>query len=289
MRNHYVRAAAGGQDLGYVDWGGDEPVFTITNSPTTYQLSDAHSHFGMCTDSWCRYVIIFPRSSNTSGYRSHCIWIPITETGLDLTNRFYTEIDYQNSFGGLVDTVRGKLYQCKYNSVDIREYNLPTTLTGLEAGEFSTITSGSDTDLGAGSWWSEEPPANNYNDGGHHDGWNDLYYFAGRINGTIYRYDPTNTTWATLTEYSTSDKKYGISKDPSSNYFVSALRERGFQLHNGANGQIIDTYAESNISTTQAPFDSEDVIIGWTGDAYTFRKGTGGNANPVLQRWVRTG
>ena len=79
-------AAAGGEDLGYKDWGGDEPVFTITNSPTTYQCSDAQGHFGMSTDSWCRYVIIWPRSAYGDGYRRHCIWIPITETGLDLNN-----------------------------------------------------------------------------------------------------------------------------------------------------------------------------------------------------------
>ena len=166
---------------------------------------------------------------------------------------------------------------------------MPSTLTGLAAGNFSTIASGSDTDLGSSSDSSLTLPGNNRNDGGHHDGWNDLYYFAGRLNGTIYRYDPANSTWTTLTEYSTSDEKYGISKDPSSNYFVSARRQRGFNLHNGANGQLIGTYLEGATGINQATsWDSEDVIIGWTGDAYTFEAGADGSS-PCLQRWVRTG
>ncbi len=280
-----------GSDYQFTDWGGGKPVWDTSNSgTTTYALNNSNSpnssdstlnpssHYGMCTDSYGRYIIITPRVyPDNANDDTKCIWIPITSSGPDVTKRIGVRIDPFNSFGGLTDTVRGKHYQAVWASSDIHEYDLPSDLKGSS----SSPTGGTTYDRrprnspsSIGNYGSTS------NDGGCHDVQNDLYYFCGRQNGNIYRLDPTNPNggFTTLSQNGTQNVKYGISKDPSSNWFVTAYRSSGFYMHNGVQGGADSTYA--SISGAGS---IEDVAIAWTGDLYTYT----GQSDSIV-RYTRT-
>jgi len=288
----WVPSGAGGGNASgqFTDWGGDTPVWNT--SYTRYNIDNSNSpnpsdsifnpgqHYGMCTDSWGRYMILtqrsWPESSGSNGSDEGSIWIPITSSGPNLAGRFVTRLHFWNSFGGLVDTIRGSYYQARYNTSDNYKYDLPSALIGAN----SSPTAGSNWDLTPYDASGTLNYNSNNNDGGCHDGWNDMYYFTGRGASTTWSYNPSNPTagFTTINPTATQER-YGLSKDPSSNWFVSTKRIEGWHMYNGVDGGADATY--SNVSSDK---DYEDVAIAWTGDLYAYK-----GRDLTIDRFTRTG
>lgn len=271
---------SGSTDLGYTDWGGGQPAWNTSyttysiNSPS-YSGLNIGGHYGMTTDSFHRYLIFTNRFSNSD----YTIFVPIEANGSpNFTNRFGVMPVYDNYFGACVDTVRGRIYHTPYSSgARLRGQDLPSTLTGLSAGGYANISGNTRYTLASENAPNLDYPVGPPCDGGYHDGWNDMYYFTDRSSARVYSYNPNTASWTNLGTGS-GNGKYGICRDPSSNYFVYARREPGWRMINGLVGADINTY--SNASNTSG---FEDVVITWNGDLWGW-VGTGQS----VYRFTRT-
>ena len=271
-------------DPGYTDWGGGLPVWDKTSS-TVYTINspsysglDISIHYGMTTDSFNRYLIFTNRFGGTSDYT---IWVPITDTGApDFNARFGVLPPNYNYFGALADTVRGRIYHCEYSNGNLVGQDLPSTLSGLSAGNYASISGNTKYTLAAENAPNLTWPGTSAVDGGYHDGWNDIYYFVGRNNTSLFSYNPNTSSWTNHGSGSGWNAKYGICKDPSSNYFIYSRRDVGWEMFNGVNGSNITTYASG---FTSFPNNAEDSIIAWNGDVYTWYAGSS-----TCNRWTRT-
>lgn len=276
IRGFAARQAIGGP--GFIDWGTGAPTFAASSS---YTVSEVDGHFGMHTDSFGRYVIIQSRGYNSNGGPPYYnIYIPIIEGGLDLANRFRVYYPNpepeENSFGGLTDTIRGLHWHHKYGDAQQTAWQLPAALTGLSAGVTPSISG--DQTLTATSFITSINIGNN--DGGHHDGYNDVYYYAGRNDPELgYRAAGTSGTLDGTISLQ-GRNAYGVTKDPSSGYFLFAYRAQGFDMLSPGGGVDL-TYASSSQFSSV-----EDVVVGWTGDAYLLQSGPDGTS-PSLQRFRR--
>ena len=318
MRSHRLRAAAGNSSGSwFVDWGGGLPVWDTQTGYVVYQnISNPsmtgldivwNDHYGMTTDSYHRYLIFTNRNTNSN----YTIWVPLVGTAgggvgsvyPDFSARFGTMNAYGNYFGGLADTVRGRMYMTEYAQGYLIGQDLPSTLTNVPAGAYtsgSSISGGTTYTLanesglfldssGNRGYWSglaNQGPC----DGGYHDVQNDIYYFVGRNANDVRYYDVVAGTWHWGNNVTTvplvSGRYHGICGDPSSNYFVYSLRNQGFYMSNGINGNTITTYGTGGSDSYGNPLGNhsyvsgtmcssvEDVVIGWNGDIFAWCSGS---------------
>ena len=276
-------SVTGISDPGYVDWGGGLPAWDKSSSVTysinspSYSGLDISSHYGMTTDSFNRYLIFTNRMSSSD----YTIWVPITISGApDFSARFGVMPPSNNQFGALADTVRGRIYHCEYSNGYLIGQDLPAALTGLSQGNYANVSGNTLFTLPSQNAPNLSFPGTAPSDGGYHDGWNDIYYFVGRNDSNLHSYNPNTSSWTNHGSGSGWNTFYGICKDPSSNYFIYSNRNVGWDMFQGYTGANISTYTSG---FTSFPSNSEDSIIAWNGDVYTWYAGSG-----TCNRWTRT-
>lgn len=261
----------------YIDHGTSAPEWNSTATAYSSSQTNINYHYGMGTDTFHRYLIVWSRGYSTGGPPYYCSWIPITENGLDLNGivrlRFVnSSFTPGNSFGGFADTIRGYALHQLYNQVTIQRYNLPTNLKNrsetapdnfANSGEYDNNYLSSHAGLSIGF---------NRNDGGYHNYADDSYYICGRSSQEIKKYTPDGNY---ISNYTPSglhrSQGYGICKDPSSNYWIMAHRNTQFSRINP------DLTTGSVYSNIQTPWNTEDAVIGWTGDLYLKQATSGGS------------
>lgn len=278
--NFFIGRGAKGSSW-FINHGPGEPSWDVNNRDF-YVVSQIQGHYGMHTDPFGRYAILGTRGTGSGNYD---IWIPILETGLDISNS--VTIGYPdtpgNSFGLLADTINGYVWHQVYSTSELRRYQLPSAF-GLadEDNPTGTFLTGNST------YQSYSGSANygfNDNDTAYYDYIDNLVYIGGRTGRDIRGWN--GYTGSTSFGTKTFDKTlgttnsygiYGAHRDFSSRYWVSAHRSNEISVSSPNDSSNNFPF----IKTVTTGFSStEDCFIAWTGDLYSIESSANSSSNSI--------
>ena len=197
MKNFHKKEApllglqGSGGGLGFLAGGGDKPPWYTEypadvipnwdiNTNTTTFGPGGGSNYGYGTDTFGHYILVTPRGGSTTKVynKSGQLVYQIDEGTLNNLN----------SFGGCIDSTRGIIYICVYNSNDIYEVNISSDVTTTTDGTPMTFNNSSNNSPPYSNTTWNTQGTNSYNDSichyydasGTSTFWHDKLFTAGR-------------------------------------------------------------------------------------------------------------
>jgi hypothetical protein len=185
-------ALGGGGGLWYTKYPSDViPSWDLNTNTTTFGPGGG-SNYGYATDTFGHYILATPRGGSTTK-----VYNKIGQLVYVINDSTINNI---NSFGGCIDSTRGIIYICQYNSTNIYEIDISSDVTTTTDGTPMTFNSSSNSSpsYSVTTWNSHGTTSANdsichyYDPSGTSTFWHDKLFTTGRNSLQVYIWNAGN-------------------------------------------------------------------------------------------------